>query len=89
MFLLYTHPQFTSSESLLHTPLLPLQPHFFPTVKPILCCLDHEDVLAHSGKIIFPLHLTGIKTHSFPNHAIGSNFLLAAWTSFLRWSPLS
>ena len=61
MFLLYTHPQFTSSESLLHTPLLPLQPHFFPTVKPILCCLDHENVLAHSGKIIFPPILLELK----------------------------
>lgn len=73
----------------LHTPLSPLQPHFFSTVKPILCCLDHEDVLAHSGKIVFPLRLIGIKTHCFPDSAIGFNFLLAAWTSFLRWSPLS
>ena len=37
----------------------------------------------------FPSHLTGIKTRCFPNHAIGFNFLLAAWTSFLRWSPLT
>lgn len=73
----------------LHTPLSPLQPHFFSTVKPILCCLDHEDVLALSGKIVFPLRLIGIKTHCFPDSAIGFNFLLAAWTSFLRWSPLS